>query len=157
MRQLAVAGLHKAFGPHPVLTGLDLDVPAGSLTAILGPSGSGKTTLLRLLAGFERADVGSITIGERVVDGPGTYLPPERRKIGYVPQEGALFPHLSIAANVGFGLPAKQRRGSRTGELLDAVGLTGFARRLDESGAFEAFERFNLDGLLALWHPAGAN
>jgi iron(III) transport system ATP-binding protein len=129
MRQLAVAGLHKAFGPHPVLTGLDLDVPAGSLTAILGPSGSGKTTLLRLLAGFERADAGSITIGERVVDGPGTYLPPERRKIGYVPQEGALFPHLSIAANVGFGLPAKQRRGSRTGELLDAVGLTGMGSR----------------------------
>ncbi len=71
MRQLSVNGLHKAFGTHPVLTGLDLDVPAGSFAAILGPSGSGKTTLLRLLAGFERADAGSITIGERVVDGPG--------------------------------------------------------------------------------------
>ncbi len=56
MRDLAVTGLHKAFGSHPVLTGLDLEVPAGSFTAILGPSGSGKTTLLRLLAGFERAD-----------------------------------------------------------------------------------------------------
>jgi iron(III) transport system ATP-binding protein len=130
MRQLAVTGLHKAFGSHPVLTGLDLDVPAGSFTAILGPSGSGKTTLLRLLAGFERADAGSIAIGDRVVDGPGTgYVPPERRQIGYVPQEGALFPHLSIAANVGFGLPARERRGPRTDELLAAVGLTGLGGR----------------------------
>jgi len=130
MRQLAVSGLHKAFGTHPVLTGLDLDVPAGAFTAILGPSGSGKTTLLRLLAGFERADAGTIVIGDRVVDGPGAgHVPPERRKIGYVPQEGALFPHLSVAANVGFGLPARERRGSRTGELLDAVGLTGMGAR----------------------------
>jgi len=129
MRQLAVAGLHKAFGKHPVLTGLDLDVPAGSFTSILGPSGSGKTTLLRLLAGFELADAGSITIGDRLVDGRGAHVPPERRQIGYVPQEGALFPHLTVAANVGFGLPARERRGPRTTELLDAVGLTGMGNR----------------------------
>jgi iron(III) transport system ATP-binding protein len=129
MRQLTVIGLHKAFGTHPVLTGLDLDVPAGSFTAILGPSGSGKTTLLRLLAGFERADAGSISIGDRVVDGPGTsQVPPERRQIGYVPQEGALFPHLTVAANVGFGLPAR-RRAARTAELLEAVGLAGMGGR----------------------------
>ena len=66
MRQLAVTGLYKAFGSHPVLTGVELTVPAGSFTAILGPSGSGKTTLLRLLAGFERADAGTIVIGDRV-------------------------------------------------------------------------------------------
>jgi len=130
MRQLSVSGLHKAFGPHPVLTGLDLDVPAGAFTAILGPSGSGKTTLLRLLAGFERADAGTIVIGDRVVDGPAApHVPPERRKIGYVPQEGALFPHLTVAANVGFGLPARERRGARTAELLDAVGLAGMGGR----------------------------
>jgi len=130
MRQLAVLGLHKAFGSHPVLAGLDLEVPAGSFTAILGPSGSGKTTLLRLLAGFERADAGTITIGDRAVDGPGAgYLPPERRQIGYVPQEGALFPHLTVAANVGFGLPARQRRGPRTAELLESVGLAGMGSR----------------------------
>jgi len=128
MRQLAVTGLHKAFGTHPVLTGLDLEVSAGSFTAILGPSGSGKTTLLRLLAGFERADAGTITIGERVVDGPGSHVPPERRKIGYVPQEGALFPHLTVASNVGFGLPAKERR-PRTAELLESVGLSGMGHR----------------------------
>jgi iron(III) transport system ATP-binding protein len=130
MRQLAVTGLYKAFGTHPVLTGLDLDVPAGAFTAILGPSGSGKTTLLRLLAGFEQADAGTIAIGDRIVDGPGAgYVPPERRQLGYVPQEGALFPHLSVAANVGFGLPARERRGPRTGELLEAVGLAGYGGR----------------------------
>jgi iron(III) transport system ATP-binding protein len=130
MRQLAVADLHKAFGAHPVLTGVDLDVPAGAFTAILGPSGSGKTTLLRLLAGFERADAGSITIGGRVVDGPGaSFVPPERRRIGYVPQEGGLFPHLTVGANVGFGLAPRDRRGRRIGELLEAVDLGGFGRR----------------------------
>ena len=129
MTQLAVTGLYKAFGDHPVLAGVDLEVPAGSLTAILGPSGSGKTTLLRVLAEFERADAGTVTIGGSVVDGPGVYLPPERRRIGYVPQEGSLFPHLTVAANIGFGLPARQRRGPATAELLEAVGLAGLGRR----------------------------
>ncbi len=124
-----VTGLHKAFGAHPVLTGIDLEVPAGSLTAILGPSGSGKTTLLRLLAGFERADAGKITIGDVVVDAPGVHLAPERRRIGYVPQEGSLFPHLTVAANVGFGLPARERRGGRPRDLLKMVGLEGLGRR----------------------------
>jgi len=129
MRNVAVTGLHKAFGTHPVLTGVDLEVPAGSLTAILGPSGSGKTTLLRLMAGFERADAGTITIGDTVVDGPGVYVPPERRRIGYVPQEGSLFPHLTVHANVGFGLPARERRGGRAASLLELVGLGGLGQR----------------------------
>ncbi len=129
MRDVTVTGLHKAFGTHQVLTGVDLEVPTGSLTAILGPSGSGKTTLLRMLAGFERADAGSIRIGDRLVDGPGTYLVPERRRIGYVPQDGSLFPHLTVEANVGFGLPARQRRGARTADLLETVGLGGLGRR----------------------------
>jgi iron(III) transport system ATP-binding protein len=129
MRQVAVTGLHKAFGAHQVLTGVDLDVPAGSLTAILGPSGSGKTTLLRLLAGFERADSGTISIGDGVVDGPGVYVPPERRRIGYVPQEGSLFPHLTVAANIGFGLPARERRAGRAASMLDLVGLGGLGQR----------------------------
>jgi iron(III) transport system ATP-binding protein len=134
MTQLVVNGLHKAFGDHPVLTGLDLEVPAGSLTAILGPSGSGKTTLLRVLAGFERADAGTVAIGDRAVDGPAAngrsvHVPPERRRIGYVPQEGSLFPHLTVAANAGFGLPARRRRSSAVSELLDAVGLAGLGGR----------------------------
>src|SRR6202167_4625000 len=126
MRQVAVTGLYKAFGAHPVLTGVDLEVPAGSLTAILGPSGSGKTTLLRLLAGFERADAGTVRIGDVVVDGPGVHLAPDRRRIGYVPQEGSLFPHLSVAANVGFGLASRDRRGGKIAAMLEAVGLGGF-------------------------------
>jgi iron(III) transport system ATP-binding protein len=129
MRQVAVTGLHKAFGAHPVLAGVDLEVPAGSLTAILGPSGSGKTTLLRLLAGFERVDAGTIGIGDVVVDGPGVYVAPERRRIGYVPQEGSLFPHLTVGANVGFGLAARARRGAKVTSMLEAVGLGGLGRR----------------------------
>jgi iron(III) transport system ATP-binding protein len=118
MRQVAVTGLYKAFGAHQVLTGVDLEVPAGSLTAILGPSGSGKTTLLRLMAGFERADAGTIGIGDVLVDGPGVYVAPERRRIGYVPQEGSLFPHLTVEGNVGFGLTARERRGGKVAGLL---------------------------------------
>jgi iron(III) transport system ATP-binding protein len=133
MTQLAVAGLDKRFGAHQVLAGLNLDVPAGSLTAILGPSGSGKTTLLRVLAGFEHADSGTVRIGSAVADGPGVFLPPERRRIGYVPQEGSLFPHLTVAANVAFGLSrrkwGRERRGKRCAELLEAVGLGGLDRR----------------------------
>ena len=129
MRQVAVTGLHKAFGAHPVLTGVDLEVPAGSLTAILGPSGSGKTTLLRLMAGFERLDAGTIGIGDVLVDGPGVYVAPERRRIGYVPQEGNLFPHLTVAGNVGFGLTARERRGGKVDAMLTRVGLGGFGRR----------------------------
>jgi iron(III) transport system ATP-binding protein len=129
MRQVAVTGLHKSFGAHPVLTGVDLEVPAGSLTAILGPSGSGKTTLLRLMAGFERPDSGTITIGAAVVDGPGVYVAPERRRIGYVPQEGSLFPHLTVGANVAFGLSARERRGRKAPQMLEMVGLGGLGKR----------------------------
>jgi iron(III) transport system ATP-binding protein len=133
MTQLAVARLDKSFGAHQVLSGLDLEVPAGSLTAILGPSGSGKTTLLRVLAGFEHADAGTVRIGSALADGPGVFLPPERRRIGYVPQEGSLFPHLTVAANVAFGLNrrtwGRERRSKRCADLLEAVGLGGLDRR----------------------------
>jgi iron(III) transport system ATP-binding protein len=128
MSGLTITQLHKRFGESPVLAGLSLEVPAGSFTAILGPSGSGKTTLLRLLAGFERPDHGSIAIGERTVDAEGLHVPPEGRRVGYVPQEGSLFPHLTVAANIGFGLARKARRG-RVGELLELVGLRDLERR----------------------------
>ena len=127
MRDVTVNGLGKTFGAQQVLAGLDLEVPAGSLTAILGPSGSGKTTLLRLLAGFERADTGEIGIGGVQVDGPGVYLPPERRRIGYVPQEGSLFPHLTVAGNVGFGLPAASAAAARSTRCSRRSGWAGSA------------------------------
>jgi iron(III) transport system ATP-binding protein len=124
MADLHIQGLSKRFGNTPVLRGVDLSVASGSLVAILGPSGSGKTTLLRLLCGFERVDEGTIQINNQVVTGPGVFVPSEKRKIGYVPQEGALFPHLTVADNIVFGLPRHQRKvRHRVEELLELVGL----------------------------------
>ncbi|MFI8093096.1 ABC transporter ATP-binding protein [Streptomyces sp. NPDC086080] len=133
MTDLRITGLVKSYGASArVLDGLDLSVPAGRLAAVLGPSGCGKTTLLRIVAGFLRADAGTVELGGRVVCGPGVHLPPERRHIGIVPQEGALFPHLTIARNVAFGLSGTPRaqRHRRTEEMLDLVGLPGLGDRM---------------------------
>ena len=136
MSQLAlrVRGLSKDFDT-PVLSGVDLDVPTGSLVALLGPSGCGKTTLLRLVAGFERPREGTIEVDGQLVSGPDSdgrvqHLAPERRRIGIVPQEGALFPHLSVHDNVAFGLPRAARRGPRPDEVLDLVGLADLGARM---------------------------
>lgn len=130
MAQLTVRGLHKAYGPVVALAGVDLDVPAGALTAILGPSGCGKTTLLRCVAGFDRPDAGEVRVGDRQVVGTGRYLPPEQRRVAVVPQEGALFPHLTVAGNVGYGLPWAARRSGRVAEALELVGLAGYGDRM---------------------------
>src|SRR5688572_11209608 len=118
MSSLTVQDLTKSFTlATPVLTGVDLHVPSGSLTALLGPSGCGKTTLLRLIAGFDDPDAGTVAVGDRVVAGAGRSVPARRRGIGFVPQEGGLFPHLTVAANISFGLPRRQRRdGARVRE-----------------------------------------
>jgi iron(III) transport system ATP-binding protein len=126
---LRVRGVEKSYDAA-VLRGLDLDVPTGRLVALLGPSGCGKTTLLRIVAGFERADAGTVEVGGRPVEGPGRCVPPERRRVGIVPQEGALFPHLSVRDNVGFGLPRAARRGPRVDEVLELVGLAGLGTRM---------------------------
>jgi iron(III) transport system ATP-binding protein len=126
MADVLLSALMKSFGGTPILRGVDLAVPSGALFAILGASGSGKTTLLRLLSGFERADSGTIEIDGRQVSGPGVHLPPERREVGYVTQEGSLFPHLTVAANVVFGLPRRERRDRFKAEaILESVGLPG--------------------------------
>ncbi|MEU8106323.1 ABC transporter ATP-binding protein [Nonomuraea muscovyensis] len=133
MTDLRISGLVKCYEPPArVLDGLDLTVPAGLLAAVLGPSGCGKTTLLRVVAGFLRADAGTVELGGRIVCGPGVHVPPERRRVGIVPQEGALFPHLSVAANVAFGLTGTGRaeRRRRTGEMLELVGLPGHGERM---------------------------
>ena len=124
MSSLTVQDLSKSFSGNAVLAGVDLHVPAGSLTALLGPSGCGKTTLLRLIAGFDDPDAGTVTVGDRVVAGAGRSVAARRRGIGFVPQEGGLFPHLTVAGNIGFGLSRRSRRdGGRVRELLDLVGL----------------------------------
>jgi iron(III) transport system ATP-binding protein len=122
---LELAGVAKAYGRAPVLHSVHLSVEPGSLTALLGPSGCGKTTLLRLIAGFDHPDSGTVTVDGTTVAGPGRRpLPPERRRIGYVPQEGALFPHLTVAGNILFGLPRADRRARRgLDRLLELTGL----------------------------------
>ena len=124
MTSLSLRGVTKNYGPTRVLEGVDLEVPARSITAVLGPSGCGKTTLLRIVAGFTDPDAGTVSFGDTTVVGAGRAVPPQRRQVGYVPQEGALFPHLDVAANITFGLPHGQRRKTaRVDELLALVGL----------------------------------
>jgi iron(III) transport system ATP-binding protein len=126
---LVVTDVHKSFGTFPVLRGVSLEVPAGKVCALLGPSGSGKTTLLRAIAGLESIDQGSIAVGERVLTAPDRHVPPEQRRVGMVFQDWALFPQMTVAENVAFGLPRAERRGARVGEVLDMVGLGDYAAR----------------------------
>jgi iron(III) transport system ATP-binding protein len=125
MAELRCDQITASYGRDAVLSGVDLVVPDGTLTAILGASGSGKTTLLRVIMGFIAGQEGTVTVGGTVVARAGdVHLAPEKRSIGYVAQEGALYPHLSVAENVSFGLPRRERKESaRALEVLDLVGL----------------------------------
>lgn len=122
-------GVAKSFGERTVLSGVDLEVTAGSITAVLGPSGCGKTTLLRIVAGFEDPDAGTVHIGDETVAGGGMSVPVHRRRVGLMPQEGALFPHLSVGENVAFGLDrdVRRRATAEVARWLEVVGLDGLA------------------------------
>jgi iron(III) transport system ATP-binding protein len=122
MSAIRAIGVHKAFGPVRAVDGVNLDVAEGEICALLGPSGCGKTTMLRLLAGFEAPDSGCIVLDGEIIAGGRTYLQPEKRRVGMVFQDYALFPHMTVAANVGYALG---RRGDprRVQEVLDLVGL----------------------------------
>ena len=109
---------------------VSLELARGQSLALLGPSGCGKTTTLRLIAGFERLDAGEIEIGGKRVAGPGFHLPPEKRRVGMVFQEYALFPHLSVGQNVAFGLSRGVDAQRRVGMVLELVGLSGFEKRM---------------------------
>jgi iron(III) transport system ATP-binding protein len=126
---IRVTGLHRTFGPVTALDGLDLELRQGETLALLGPSGCGKTTLLRAVAGLDRPDAGTIEIDGRVVTAQGVFVPPERRRIGMVFQDVALFPHLSVAENVGFGIRGERDRDERVADLLELVGLPGAGDR----------------------------
>jgi iron(III) transport system ATP-binding protein len=127
---LRCVDLHKAFGPVQAVAGADLTLERGCFLALLGPSGCGKTTMLRLLAGFEQPDAGAIEIAGRRVADHGFSLPPERRRVGMVFQDYALFPHLDVAKNIAFGVPRGPERGARIKEALQLVGMDGYQARM---------------------------
>jgi iron(III) transport system ATP-binding protein len=128
--QVCIRGLWHRYAAQGdwAVENLNLDLPHGELLGLLGPSGCGKTTLLRLIAGFERPERGEIAIAGRAVAGPGRWLPPERRGVGMVFQDYALFPHLDAWSNACFGLrPGDDRQ--RVRWLLELLGLAGLERR----------------------------
>ncbi len=125
---LALSGVSKAFGSKPVLQNLSLEIDNGEFVAVLGSSGSGKTTLLRLIAGFDDPDSGEISISGKLVASKNVFVAAEARKVGYVPQDAALFPHLSVFENVAFGLKglSNAARVDRVRELLKLVSMESF-------------------------------
>src|SRR5918994_3275367 len=124
-----VRAASKRFGALEVLRRVDLRVEPGRIVALLGSSGCGKTTLLRTIAGLERLDGGQVTVGERVLSAPGVHVPPERRRVGMVFQDWALFPHMTVTQNVGYGLRRAERSGPRVEAALSMVGLEGLGER----------------------------
>ena len=130
-----IQALRKSFGPVAALDGVDLTVERGSRTVVVGPSGCGKTTLLRLIAGFEVPDAGRIVIGGDTMAEGVTAIPAHKRNIGIVAQDGCLFPHLTVAGNIAFGMTEEQSvRQARAAQLMEMVGLerSMLARRPDE-------------------------
>ncbi|GAB4192356.1 MAG: ABC transporter ATP-binding protein [Roseiflexaceae bacterium] len=128
---IELRGLRKAFGQSWAVDGVSLAVEQGALVALLGPSGCGKTTTLRLIAGLEQPDAGEILLDGALVAGPRCWVPPEARRVGLVFQDYALFPHLTVAANIAFPLSGRPRaeQGERVGRMLALVGLEGYGER----------------------------
>ncbi|WP_445819058.1 ABC transporter ATP-binding protein [Aquabacterium sp. A3] len=120
---LAVEHLTMQYGARQVVSDLSFALPQGAIACLLGPSGCGKTTVLRALAGFEPVAAGRISLDGQTLSAPGRLLPPERRRIGMVFQDYALFPHLTVAQNVGFGLRQHPQPDERVQEMLGIVGL----------------------------------
>src|SRR6056297_2483325 len=123
---LSIEDVSKAYGPELAVEDLSLSVHDGELLTLLGPSGCGKTTTLRMLAGLERPDGGEVRLNDRVIaDGDGRFRKPEHRDVGIVFQDFALFPHLTVAENVAFGLQDRDddATADRVAELLELVGL----------------------------------
>src|SRR5688500_3787878 len=123
MSQVTLTQVGKAFGGRRVLDACDLDVTHGEIMAVLGPSGCGKTTMLRIVAGFLDPDEGTVQFDGKAVAGPRGSVSPQRRRVGYVPQAGALFPHLDVRVNILFGLARRERTEARLTEMLELADL----------------------------------
>lgn len=130
MKELEIRNLFKSFKNVQALRDINLDLDQGEMLAVLGPSGCGKTTLLRSIAGFETPETGNVEVDGNVVFSDTVNVKPEKRRIGYVPQDGILFPHLSVAQNIGFGLSRKEKRSGRIEEMLELVGMKGLGSRM---------------------------
>jgi iron(III) transport system ATP-binding protein len=126
---LVAKGLVRRFGDRLAIDNVDITVHTGTLTAILGPSGCGKTTVLRIIAGLDQPDAGSVTLSGTVVQSPHHHVPPERRGVGLVFQDNVLFPHLTVAENIGYGVP-RHRRKEATIRLLELVGLADVGQQM---------------------------
>src|SRR2546428_2090860 len=134
MPGVTIKGLTKRYGDLAALEGLDLRVEPGELVSLLGPSGCGKTTTLRLVAGFLRPEAGEIWVGDRCLSSPTSVVPPERRRMAMIFQSYALWPHMTVAQNVAYGLRLKPgvpkaAREARVKEMLKVVQLEGFESR----------------------------
>ena len=127
-RFIAFDQVEKRYGTTAAVRNVSFAVERGSLVALLGPSGCGKTTTLRLIAGLEAPDAGSIWLDERKVAGNGVWVAPDARRVGMVFQDGALFPHLTVAQNIAFPLNTRNGKG-RVEELLTLVGMPGYGAR----------------------------
>ena len=127
MAALTLTGIDHAYGSVPTLRDVSLDVHAEEILCLLGPSGCGKTTILRLAAGLEMPKRGTVHVGDRLVTGDGAFVPPEQRDVGLLFQDYALFPHLTIAGNIAFGLRKlpEREQAARVGEMLELTHLTG--------------------------------
>ncbi len=130
MTTLEITDLGVKFADREILKNLTLTIPSGSYAALLGPSGCGKTTLLRTIAGLIRPSSGAIRFGKKLVSVSSLVLPPHKRNIGYLPQEGGLFPHLTVGENIGFALSKNSaERKQIIEEMMELVGLSGFENR----------------------------
>jgi len=149
MSLIILKNITKSFGRESVLEQINLEVRNNELVAILGASGAGKSTLLRLIAGFERPDSGEIVLDTRVLASAGQFVPAHKRQIGIVPQDGALFPHLSVSDNIGFGIQKDPNRQARIEQLIALTQLQGLEDRMPHELSGGQMQRVALARALA--------